>query len=84
MVKVEIPDYVPAFIILLHIVHGKTWKVPRELDLKMLAYVARLIDQYFLHEAVELFTKLWMDALLSSGKIPRSLTDDLSSWASIC
>lgn len=57
--------------------------MPRKLDLETLANIADLVDFYCLHDAVELFSTIWYDVLLSTAAIPSTLTEDLHHWTSI-
>ena len=73
-----------AFLILLNIIHGKFYKVPDELDIIMLANVAKLVDYYGLHETVVMYQKVWIDNLIKKRQNPQSLTEELLPWISIC
>ncbi|KXH56878.1 hypothetical protein CSAL01_06126 [Colletotrichum salicis] len=44
-----------ALLILMHVIHGKTRSVPRQIDLEMLAKLAVLVDYYDCHEVIELY-----------------------------
>lgn len=56
-----------ALFILLRIIHCQTREVPREVDLQMLCDIAVLVDFYDLYDAVEFFSSLWIDNLMSKG-----------------
>lgn len=70
--QVEIPlpdDNAAAFEILLNILHGRTRKVPKKVDLSLLVELSVLVDKYQLHEPVEIFSDLWFDHI-----------DDIADW----
>jgi hypothetical protein len=74
----EIPlvgDHPAALLILLNIIHGHTRRVPRDVDLRMLTWIAILVSKYEFHEVAEMFTDTWVEKL--KGSMPISLTDDL-------
>jgi hypothetical protein len=50
-----------ALKLLLDIIHGKTRRVPRSLDLEMLAKVSVLVDDFECHDELEVFTDIWLD-----------------------
>lgn len=68
--------------ILLNIIHGRTRRVPRQLDIEELVQVVVLIDKYELHEAVELFTDVWFESLRPA--LLRQEHQDLGSRIFIC
>jgi hypothetical protein len=75
--RVEIPlpdDDAPTLILLLNIIHGRTRRVPSNVDLSQLAKVAFMTDKYQMYEAVELYTDFWFDKLLPS--LPEVYNDD--------
>jgi hypothetical protein len=47
--------------IILNIIHGRTKKVSRGVDVPALKQIVGLIDKYEFHEAVEMFTDMWFD-----------------------
>lgn len=67
-----------ALRILLDILHGKTRSVPRSLELEMLTKVAVLVDDFGCHEAVEVWSDMWIQHLEDS--LPKDSTEDLISW----
>tara|TARA_R110002060_G_scaffold31897_3_gene42533 strand:- start:388 stop:744 length:357 start_codon:yes stop_codon:yes gene_type:complete len=67
-----------ALKILLDIIHGKTRRVPRSLDLEMLAKVSVLVDDLECHEEVEIFVDIWLKDLPSSP--PSEYNRDLILW----
>lgn len=69
-VQVPLPEDDPAtLLILLGIIHGRTRKVPRLMDLKTLTRLAILVDYYNLHETVKMFLDMWIDGL--KGELPQ-------------
>ncbi|EHK19697.1 uncharacterized protein TRIVIDRAFT_181786, partial [Trichoderma virens Gv29-8] len=60
-----------ALLVLMNIIHGRTTKVPRSVDLEMLAKIAVLVEYYQCHEAVEFFAKTWLGPLSTSIIIPK-------------
>lgn len=63
-VEVSLPDDDPAaFAVLLNIVHGRTRKVPRTIDLELLAGISILVDKYQMHEVVEMYSDAWIEDL---------------------
>jgi hypothetical protein len=82
--KVEIPlpdDDPDALIILLYIIHGRTRMIPRRVDLPLLIKLSILVDKYQMHEVVEVFSEIWMEAL--KNDVPRVLTADTVPWLCI-
>lgn len=73
---VETTDWdAQALLILLAILHGRTYRVPQDLDLEMLAKVATLVDYYDCREAVQTYGDIWTGDL--EGSIPESCNRDL-------
>jgi hypothetical protein len=64
--------------LLLDIIHGQTSKVPRSLDLEMLAKVSVLVDDFECYEAVGVFVDIWLDHLPIS--LPAEYNRDLVLW----
>lgn len=52
-----------ALVVLMNIIHGRTAKVPRVVDVEMLAKIAVLVVHYQCHEVVEFFAKTWISYL---------------------
>ncbi|KAF2656839.1 hypothetical protein K491DRAFT_715057 [Lophiostoma macrostomum CBS 122681] len=52
-----------AFLVLMNVLHLQNRKVPRTLSLEMLAKIAVIVDFYECEEAVEVFSKMWIDDL---------------------
>jgi hypothetical protein len=67
-----------ALKLLLDIIHGKTRKVPRSLDLEMLAKVSVIVDDLECHEEVEVFSEIWLKHLPKSP--PTEYNRDLVLW----
>ncbi|KAI9767405.1 MAG: hypothetical protein M1839_004509 [Geoglossum umbratile] len=78
-------DCLPAFIILLNIIHGHTRAVPRELSLDMLTEVAILVDKYDCLEVVEVYSDRWIDKFKEEEMqyVPGGLTKSLMQWLCI-
>jgi hypothetical protein len=72
----EDPD---AMVILLHIIHGLTRKVPRQVSLKMLSRLAFVVNHRQIHEAVELFSDSWIKNL-KRDPLPCSYIPEVLSW----
>jgi hypothetical protein len=82
--RVSIPMEVcdsPSLVILMNIIHGHTRKVPRSVDLDMLAKISVLVDLYECAEAVELFADTWIDQL--KNDLPTTYVRDLILWTCI-
>ncbi|KAH7333293.1 hypothetical protein BKA65DRAFT_564458 [Rhexocercosporidium sp. MPI-PUGE-AT-0058] len=67
-----------ALKLMLDILHGKTRKVPRSLNLEMLAKVAVLVDDFECFEEVEVFTDIWLESLPPPR--PAEYNRDLVLW----
>lgn len=52
-----------ALLILMNIIHGRTRKIPRSVNLEMLANIAVLVDYYECVEVVEVFSEMWLNQL---------------------
>jgi hypothetical protein len=82
--KLEIPlpddDPVP-FEILMNIVHGRSRRVLREVDLTELCSIAALVDKYNMQEAVEAFSDRWIKDLEATQS--KRISDDIVSWVFI-
>jgi len=81
-VEIPVTDCDPeAFLILLNIIHGHTRRVPRSLDVESLTKLAALVDYYECHEAVEVFSDMWIDRL--KDNVAKSYSRDLIRWLCI-
>ncbi|KUI70814.1 hypothetical protein VM1G_06263 [Cytospora mali] len=67
-----------ALLILLNILHGKTRKVPRSVDLEMLAKISVIVDDFECHEEVEIFSDEWIRTL--KDWLPTDYNRDLVLW----
>ncbi|KAM3066357.1 hypothetical protein ACMFMG_003134 [Clarireedia jacksonii] len=84
--KAEVPlpeDDPDALKILVDIIHSRHKHVPKKIDLDLLTNVAILVDKYRLHEAVELYSDIWIKGLLST--VPKSIQggDAVLQWLCI-
>ena len=70
-----------ALLIVMKIIHSKTRTVPRAVTLEMLAKIAVIVDLYQFHEAVEVFTDMWVAHLRSD--IPKVYSRDAVLWICI-
>jgi hypothetical protein len=78
----EISDWdVDAVMILMDVIHGRSWKVPKMIDLELLAKIAVLVDYYGCLEVFEMFSTFWIDRLKTT--IPRNHQKDLILWLCI-
>ncbi|KAB5536112.1 hypothetical protein GE09DRAFT_341279 [Coniochaeta sp. 2T2.1] len=68
-----------ALTIVMDIIHGRTRQVPRSLELDMLAKVAVVVDDLQCHEAVEVFSEMWIGEFY----LPTQYTRDLVLWICI-
>ncbi|KAI3322450.1 hypothetical protein HD806DRAFT_125188 [Xylariaceae sp. AK1471] len=70
-----------AMAIVLHIIHGKNRQVLQTITLKMLVEVARIVDYAECHEAMEVYSSIWIRDLKKT--IPESYApypDELLYW----
>ncbi|POR31883.1 Uncharacterized protein TPAR_07896 [Tolypocladium paradoxum] len=51
-----------AMLVVMSIIHGKTRQVPRKLPFELLAEIAAVVHCYQCHQAVEVFSDLWLGA----------------------
>lgn len=81
-VEMPVTDCDPeALLILLNIIHGHTRRVPRSIDVESLTKIAVLVDYYECHEAVEIFSDMWIDRL--KGEVPTTYSSELIKWLCI-
>ncbi|KAL5346695.1 hypothetical protein ACLOAV_008402 [Pseudogymnoascus australis] len=79
-VTLTFPDEEPdVMIILLHIIHGKNMKVPRQVSLAMLTKLAAAVNYHCIQEAVELFSDIWLKDL-KKRPLPTSYTSEVLPW----
>jgi hypothetical protein len=75
--EVETSDWNPeAMLTLLRIFHGRHKAVPKRPTVEQLCEVAILVDYYKCHDAVELYTDLWVPVLKES--CPKEFAQDES------
>ncbi|KAK4111042.1 hypothetical protein N656DRAFT_712408 [Canariomyces notabilis] len=67
-----------AFLILMHIIHGRNGQVPRSVSLELLAKIAVLVDYYECYEAVEVFAEIWLRQL--KDQVPKKINRELILW----
>lgn len=67
-----------AFIIVMNVVHGLNRKVPRAVDLELLAKIAVIVDYLKCHESMDVFSAIWIEGLRSS--IPGTYSRELILW----
>jgi hypothetical protein len=67
-----------AFLILMHIIHGRNGQVPRSVSLELLAKIAVLVDYYECYEAVEVFAEIWLRQL--KEQVPKKINRELILW----
>jgi hypothetical protein len=66
-VNVPLPDDNPeAFLVLLHIIHGRNRLVPRQVSMELMTRISILVDKYQMVEAVEVFSCSWIEDLKMS------------------
>lgn len=62
-----LPEDDPSAVLhLMDIIHGRTRRVPRLVDLRTLTQLTVLVNYYQFHEAVKVFSDMWLDALRSN------------------
>jgi hypothetical protein len=84
--KAEVPlpeDDPDALKILVDVIHSRHKHVPKKVDLDLLTHVAILVDKYRLHEAVGLYSDIWIKGLLPT--VPKSIQggDAVLQWLCI-
>ncbi|KAG8166178.1 hypothetical protein KVR01_004730 [Diaporthe batatas] len=78
-VHVTLGGYDPkAVIVVMDAVHGRGRKVPRSVDLELLAKIAVFVDAFKFHEAVEVYAERWFEGL--GGALPTKYGRDLVLW----
>ncbi|KXJ93463.1 hypothetical protein Micbo1qcDRAFT_161478, partial [Microdochium bolleyi] len=65
----------------MNIIHGRTRKTPRSVNVEMLAKIAVLVDYYECFEVVDMFVSRWLEDL--KGEISSVYGRDLVLWLSI-
>jgi hypothetical protein len=81
-VVVPLPDEDPeAMTILMDIVHGRTKRVSRQVNLGTLTKLAVVVNHRQMHEVVEFFSDTWIENLKPiAGLIPGSPTSEVLEW----
>ncbi|KAF2117932.1 hypothetical protein BDV96DRAFT_644269 [Lophiotrema nucula] len=69
-----------AFLLLMNIFHLQHRKVPKTLELEMLAKVAVLVDYYECGEAIAFFTDIWAKDMKDTIAVPTTYCRDLILW----
>ncbi|KAH8783391.1 hypothetical protein F5883DRAFT_538633 [Diaporthe sp. PMI_573] len=78
-VHVTLGGYDPkAVIVVMDAVHGRGRKVPRSVDLELLAKIAVFVDAFKFHEAVEIYAERWFEGL--GGALPTEYGRELVLW----
>ncbi|KAI0537125.1 hypothetical protein GGR58DRAFT_358550 [Xylaria digitata] len=72
---------VSAVSIILSVMHGLNRRVPRTVDLGMLAQIARVVDYLSCHEVMELYASIWVAHL--QGPTDSSSRADWDGWISV-
>ncbi|RYC54365.1 hypothetical protein CHU98_g11841 [Xylaria longipes] len=67
-----------ALLILMQVIHGRCYSVPRLMSLEMLAKIAVLVDYYQCHEVIKIWSDIWIEKLACS--IPKTCTRELLLW----
>ncbi|KAF6806822.1 hypothetical protein CMUS01_14271 [Colletotrichum musicola] len=67
-----------ALLTVMHLLHNLDRRVPRQVELEMLAKIGVNVDYYDCHEAVQFFASTWIDAL--KKKLPSKCDRDLILW----
>jgi hypothetical protein len=60
-----------ALLFVMSVIHGRTRAVPRSLSVHQLGEVARVVDYFACHEAVELATVLWAQSVVNMKDRPQ-------------
>jgi hypothetical protein len=81
-VVVSLPDEDPdAMIILMHIIHGLSRRVPRHVSLETLTKLAVVVNHRQMHEVVKFFSDTWIENLKPlANLIPGSPTPEVLDW----
>ncbi|EAW18105.1 uncharacterized protein NFIA_080490 [Aspergillus fischeri NRRL 181] len=65
-------------LLILRVIHGQYYHVPRKITLETLAKVAVLANYYDCREALDILANIWINALEET--IPKSYSQDLILW----
>lgn len=81
-VEISLPDDDPdSFELLMNIVHNRTRRIPRRIEMGQLSDLSILVDKYQMAECLELVLDMYMPHLRES--IPVSFSSNLLPWLSI-
>ncbi|OAQ78436.1 hypothetical protein VFPBJ_06557 [Purpureocillium lilacinum] len=72
-----------ALLIVMNIIHGQNKKVPRTVDFEMMAKIAVIVDYYQCHEALEVFSDMWLKELKRTIPLPEVYTREAVLWLHI-
>ncbi|UNI22369.1 hypothetical protein JDV02_008265 [Purpureocillium takamizusanense] len=72
-----------ALLIVMNVIHGRNKRVPREVDFETLAKIAVILDYYQCHEALEVFTDMWLRSLKHAAPLPTAYGRDAVLWLHI-
>lgn len=79
---IEAQDWDPdAMAILMNVIHGRHWKVPKRVDVEKLVNIAVLVDYYKCHEVMEVFVEKWTTNV--EGEISERYCRELVLWIAI-
>jgi hypothetical protein len=73
-----------ALLSVMNVIHGRTRAVPRSLSIYQLGEVARVVDYFACHEAVELATTLWIQSVVNKKYKPQYSPEILLSLSTAC
>ncbi|KKA24987.1 hypothetical protein T310_0968 [Rasamsonia emersonii CBS 393.64] len=80
-VSISMEHWPSEMLILMNIIHGHTFKIPRALPLEKLAKLAVLVDYYQCFEVVEVYSEMWINHL--NADFPKAYSRDLILWICI-
>lgn len=72
-----------ALLTVMCIIHGRNKKVPREVDIEMMAKIAVIVDYYQCHEVLEVFSDIWLKELKRTVLLPEAYNRDAVLWLHI-
>lgn len=70
-----------AFIIVMNVIHGLNRKVPRVVDLELLAKIAVITDYLQCHDSMDVLSVVWIDRLRDS--LPDTYCREIILWIMI-
>jgi hypothetical protein len=72
-------DHEPnALLVLLKLIHGRNWDVPRQLDLTTLTEISILVDHYDLRETVSMMAECWRSNI--DFRRPHTFDKEILQW----